>query len=153
MSGPEREFLVFEMGLYKAQFPKDLLYSPLHFWMAPEHGKGTRIGLTRYATRLLGDVFRIDWAISTGKNLLRDQQLASMESTKAVSELYAPLDGCVRQINAALTEDPSLLSVDPYDAWMVEVDGWPQQALQAQEYLDFLASGWERTMAILKGQQ
>jgi glycine cleavage system H protein len=137
------------MGLYKAKIPSGLLYSPIHFWLEPVENR-TRCGLTSYAMRLLGDVFRLEWKIQVGEPLAPAQLLGEIESTKAASELYAPLSGKVLALNDVVVGDPSSMSVDPYGAWLLEIDGWPQNALRPAEYVAFLASGWEKTMQMFK---
>ena len=149
---PSSERLVFEMGLYKATFPTDLTYSEIHFWFQPREGNRTRIGLTAYAARLLTDLFRIEWKVYVGENIQGEQLLGEVESTKAASELYAPMTGKLLDINSAAVDDPSLLTVDCYDAWLLEFEGKPDRPLDATAYVAFLASGWEETVKMLKGQ-
>ena len=143
--------LIFEMGLYKAAFPQSLSYSPMHFWFRTE-GKTTRIGLTAYANRLLSDLFRIDWKVVTGQQLQHEQLLGEIESTKAVSELYAPMEGLLLHLNDTIVQEPSSVSVDPYAAWLMEFDRPPTSPLTAEQYVAFLAEGWDETVKLLKGQ-
>lgn len=143
--------LVFEMGLYKATFPRSLSYSPMHFWFKTE-GNATRFGLSAYANRLLADLFRIDWKVVTGQQLEYEQPLGEIESTKAVSELYAPLEGILLHLNDSVVQEPSVVSVDPYAAWLMEVDRPPAAPLTAEQYVAFLAEGWDETVKLLKGQ-
>jgi glycine cleavage system H protein len=147
----ERERLIFEMGLYKATFPVDLTYSESHFWFQTIDNK-TRCGLSAYAGRLLQDLFRIDWKVYVGEAIACEQVLGEVESTKASSELYAPMSGKLLDINSAAVNDPSLLTVDPYDAWLLEFEGKPERALDSKAYVEFLAAGWEETLKMLKGQ-
>lgn len=147
----ERERLTFEMGLYKATFPVDLTYSESHFWFQTIEDK-TRCGLSAYAGRLLQDLFRIDWKVYVGEAITCEQVLGEVESTKASSELYAPMSGKLLDINSAAVDDPSLLTVDCYDAWLLEFEGKPERALDAKAYVEFLAAGWEETLKMLKGQ-
>lgn len=144
--------LIFEMGLYKATFPVGLAYSEIHFWFADAGNNRTRCGLTAYAARLLSDLFRIDWKVYVGEIVQAGQLLGEVESTKATSELYSPLSGKLSDINTAVVDDPSLLSLDPYDAWLLEFEGQPQNAMSPDEYLAFLAAGWDETVKMLKGQ-
>jgi glycine cleavage system H protein len=146
------ERLTFEMGLYKATFPVDLHYSESHFWFHTlENGK-TRCGLSAYAARLLSDLFRIEWKVYTGESIQVEQVLGEVESTKASSELYAPMNGVLSDINGAAVADPSLLTIDPYEHWLLEFDARPANAMDASAYAAFLAAGWEETVKMLKGQ-
>jgi glycine cleavage system H protein len=152
MADSSCERLIFEMGLYKASFPPDLAYSEIHFWFEPRAGNRTRIGLTAYAARLLTDLFRIEWKVYSGENVQAEQLLGEVESTKASSELYAPMSGKLCDINQAVLDDPSLVGLDPYEHWLLEFEGSPDRSLTPQEYLAFLAAGWEETVKMLKGQ-
>src|SRR4051812_46068017 len=140
------------MGLYKASIPTDLTYSEIHFWFQPREGGRTRIGLSAYAARLLTDLFRIEWKIYCGEQVQAEQLLGEVESTKASSELYAPMSGKLADINQAALDDPSLVSLDPYEHWLIEFEGKPDRALNPQEYIEFLAAGWDETVKMLKGQ-
>lgn len=149
---PECERLIFEMGLYKASIPNGLKYSEIHFWFQSREGNRTRIGLSAYAARLLTDLFRIEWKVYVGENVQAEQLLGEVESTKASSELYAPLSGKLADINQAVLDDPSLVSLEPYENWLLEFEGSPDRALSPREYIDFLAAGWDETVKMLKGQ-
>jgi glycine cleavage system H protein len=144
--------LTFEMGLYKATFPVNVTYSEMHFWFADVGNNRTRCGLTAYAARLLSDLFRVEWKVYVGENIQAEQVLGEVESTKASSELYAPMSGKLADINSAVVDDPSLLSLDPYDAWLLEFEGRPHNDLKPDAYLKFLADGWDETVKLLKGQ-
>ena len=152
MSANDSDPLIFEMGLYKAAFPTDRLYSDIHFWLQPLENGRTRCGLSAYAARLLTDLFRIDWKVYVGETLQREQVLGEVESTKASSELYSPMAGKLTDINTALVEDPSLLGLDPYDAWLLEYESKPVNTMTPHAYVDFLAAGWDETVKLLKGQ-
>lgn len=146
------EPLIFEMGLYKAVIPADLLYSEIHFWYRIDDNQTTRCGLTAYAARLLTDLFRLDWTVKAGDEIQAEQPLGEVESTKAVSELYAPMSGTLLAVNEAAIKDPSSIGIDPYNIWLFEFDRPPKQAMSAAEYVIFLAEGWEETVKLLKGQ-
>lgn len=146
------ERLIFEMGLYKASFPKTLLYSEIHFWFQARPNNVTRIGLSAYAGRLLTDLFRIEWKVYVGEQVQSEQCLGEVESTKAASELYAPMSGKLVDINAAAVNDPSCVSLEPYENWLLEFEGQPERVMQPREYTDYLASGWDETVKLLKGQ-
>ncbi|MGD0089961.1 MAG: helix-turn-helix transcriptional regulator [Planctomycetota bacterium] len=142
--------MIFQMGLYKALVPKRLQYSKLHFWFDCPDGGGTKCGLTAYAVRLISDIFRLEWRVKPGDKVLDGQTLGEIESIKAVAELYAPMSGTVRSINTSVVADPSLVSVDPYAAWLLEFSGRPDAALQAVEYVQFLTNEWEKTSKLFR---
>lgn len=149
------EVIIFEMGLYQAALPVRLKYSDIHFWMdtfETAAGPRTRLGLTAYAMRLLDDVFRLDWKVVPGQTVDEAEVLGEIESTKASSELYAPMAGKLSAVNKVVLEKPSLLGIEPYDHWLLEFEGQPGACLDAEGYRKFLAEGWEETQKLLKGQ-
>ena len=157
-AGTLREFtlaqpgaIIFEMGLYKAELPQRLRYSEIHFWFEIEKGQ-TRCGLSSYAVRLLGDVFRLEWSVRPGDAVEIFAPLGEIESTKASAELYAPLPGTLGAINQDLVDDPSRIALDPYASWLLEFEAEPREAMSAREYRQFLARGWEEIQKLLKGQ-
>ena len=101
---------------------------------------------------MLSDVFRLEWKADVGQTLADAEPIGEIESTKANSELYAPMAGKLTAINTAIIEDPSQIGLDPYAAWLLEFEGVPEISMSATEYEKFLADGWEETQKMLKGQ-
>ena len=123
----------------------------MHFWFRTEN-HCTRIGLTAYANRLLSDLFRVDWKVAAGHSVQAEQLIGEVESTKATSELYAPMGGKIRHIHAQVVQEPSIVSLDPYSAWLLEFDGLLEAPMSAEQYVAYLGEGWEETVKLLKGQ-
>jgi glycine cleavage system H protein len=104
-----------------ADYPKDLLYTKEHEW-ARIRGNVAVVGITRFAVEQLGDVTRLDLP-REGQTLEREQVFGTVESVKAVSDLFAPVGGKVVKVNAALNDAPETLNDDPYEAgWLVEIE-------------------------------
>lgn len=100
--------------------PDDLRYSTDHEW-AREAGGVVRVGITDYAQDALGDVVFVDLP-SVGKAVEKGQVLGEVESTKSVSEVYAPVSGKVVTVNQSLADAPEKLNADPYgDGWLCEI--------------------------------
>ena len=100
--------------------PDDLRYSSEHEW-ARRAGEQVRIGITDYAQDSLGDIVFIDLP-SVGASIDAGAVLGEVESTKSVSEIYAPVGGTVVAVNETLSESPELLNSDPYgDGWICEI--------------------------------
>ena len=97
--------LVFLMGKFEARFPTDRKYARNHMWALPVEG-GFRFGFSAYAVRLLQDVYFLDWSVDAGVDLKERQEIGSIESSKAESDLYAPLAGRLAQFNPVLLSDP-----------------------------------------------
>jgi glycine cleavage system H protein len=102
------------------QVPEDLRYTEDHEWARVDAG-GVRVGITDYAQDALGDVVFVQLP-SVGSRVERGAVLGEVESTKSVSEIYAPLSGEVQAVNEALSDTPELLNSDPYGAgWICEI--------------------------------
>jgi glycine cleavage system H protein len=98
--------------------PDDLYYTENHEWGKVEGGS-MRVGITDYAQEELGDIVFVD-LLPPGTSVFKGDSLGTVESVKAVSEIYAPVDGEIVEANPALEESPELVNQDPYEAaWMV----------------------------------
>jgi glycine cleavage system H protein len=101
--------------------PEDLRYSPEHEWVRVE-GTRARIGITDYAQDALGDIVFVDLP-SVGSEVATGGQIGEVESTKSVSEIYAPVAGTVTAVNDALTTTPEQINQDPYgEGWLCEME-------------------------------
>lgn len=104
-----------------ADYPKELKYTKDHEWARPS-GKTVVVGVTAHAQEALGDVVYVELP-KLGATLTEGQAFGVIESTKAVSELFAPVSGKVVKVNDALSDNPSIVNTDPYQAgWIVEVE-------------------------------
>lgn len=99
------------------QIPDDLRYSSDHEWLRLEDGKA-RIGITDYAQDALGDVVFVDLP-EVGSSVTAGQAISEVESTKSVSDIYAPVGGTVVEVNGDLADNPERLNDDPYgEGWI-----------------------------------
>lgn len=147
------EPLVFDMGKFAAVLPADLRYCRNHMWCRPGSDSAHRFGFTAYALRLMQDVYFLDWSVSPGAGLALKQPIGHIETSKAVSDLFAPIAGTLTALNQEVLRDPSTINVDGYGrGWLFEMTGELAGTLKAQEYHDFLAANWDQTQRILKGQ-
>jgi glycine cleavage system H protein len=104
------------------EFPDDLRYTKEHEWVRDEGSGRARVGITDYAQDALGDVVYVD-VPQTGTEMTADQPFSEVESTKSVSDVYAPVGGTVVERNPALEDRPELVNEQPYgDGWLVVVD-------------------------------
>jgi glycine cleavage system H protein len=102
--------------------PSDLRYTAEHEWVAPGDGASVRVGITDYAQDALGDIVYVQLP-ETGSKVEAGQPLGEVESTKSVSEIYAPLAGTVVALNDQLADTPELINTDPYGSgWLVEIE-------------------------------
>jgi glycine cleavage system H protein len=103
------------------QIPEHLFYSKDHEWVERREGV-VRLGITDYAQDALGDVVFVDLP-DVGATFDAGQSIGEVESTKSVSEVYAPIAGTVRAVNEALRDAPESLNADPYgEGWICELD-------------------------------
>jgi glycine cleavage system H protein len=104
-----------------AVVPEDLLYTPQHEWVLGGAEGTVRIGITDYAQRQLGDVVYVQLP-PVGNSVAPGEPVGEVESTKSVSDLFAPVAGEVIACNDALQDNPELVNSDPYGVgWMIEV--------------------------------
>jgi glycine cleavage system H protein len=123
--------------------PENLRYSKDHEWIAVE-GDTATIGITDYAQHALGDVVYVDMP-RVGDKFGTHEAFGSVESVKAVSEIFTPVAGEVVAVNDAINDSPEAVNSDPYnDGWMVKVKmdnpGEADAMLSAVEYEEYLAA-------------
>jgi glycine cleavage system H protein len=106
-----------------SNIPDDLSYTPEHEWVRAEEGSTTvRIGVTDHAQEALGDVVYVSLP-ELGAPLTAGAAFGEVESTKSVSDLFAPISGNVSARNDALNDQPDLINSDPYgEGWIVEIE-------------------------------
>jgi len=146
------EPLTFLMGKHPAPVPGDLRYCKNHMWCRPGTSGPHVFGFTAYATRLMQDVYFLEWRIDPGFVTLK-QEIGFIETQKATSGLYAPVAGRIERFNADLLNDPSAINADNYGAgWLFEFTGEVNATLTAEQYFAFLGEAWPQTQRLIKGQ-
>ena len=106
--------------LNELSFPDDIRYSESHEW-AKADGAKVKIGITDYAQDQLGDIVFVEMP-GIGETFAKGAEFGTVESVKAVSELYIPISGEVVAVNPALEDAPELINNSPYtDGWMIEI--------------------------------
>jgi len=119
-----------------SEVPDNLLFTAQHEWIATAGDGLVRFGITDYAQDSLGDIVYVDLP-KAGQSLTAGQPCGEVESTKSVSEIYAPVSGEVTAVNAVLSDAPDTVNSQPYgDGWMVEVrvSGEGEATLDAAGY-------------------
>lgn len=129
-----------------ANVPEDLHYSKDHEWVRVE-GNDAVIGITDYAQNSLGDVVYVELP-KVGDEFAANESFGSVESVKAVSEVFTPVSGSVVEVNETLNDEPEKVNQTPYTAgWMIRVrmanPGEVDSLLTAAEYEDFTKSETE----------
>ena len=117
--------------------PADLKYTAEHEWVQTS-GAALRVGITQYAQEALGDIVFVTLP-ALGTDVTAGESFGEVESTKSVSDLYAPFTGTVTAVNESLDSNPELVNSDPYgEWWMVEIapSAGIEQALASASLLD-----------------
>ena len=117
-------------------YPADLMYTKDHEWIRVTGAEG-RVGITDYAQKQLGDVVYVELP-EVGRRVEQGEAFGTIESVKAVSELFAPVSGEVVEVNTALKDKPEVINEDPHGSWMVTLKlAEPSQAgslLNSEQY-------------------
>ena len=122
-------------------YPEEFRYTKEHEWVKPEGGIGT-VGITDHAQEELGDIVYVDLP-KIGAKLEKGKSLGSVESVKAVSDIYSPVSGEVTEVNELLTTKPEKLNEDPHGAaWLIKLRMTaPEeltQLLTAKDYQNYI---------------
>jgi glycine cleavage system H protein len=126
-----------------ATFPAELKYTKEHEWARVE-GTRARVGITQHAVEQLGDITLVHLDVKPGSKVEQGKVFGTVESVKAVSDLYAPVSGTVIEVNTALDANPELVNESPYDkGWMlvIEVSGTLDGLLDAAAYTAHVEAG------------
>ena len=121
--------------------PADLLYTKEHEWVLVDGDMAT-IGITDYAQQELGDVVYVELP-EKGDSLEVEESFGSVESVKAVSEIYMPLSGTISKVNSGLVDAPEIVNQDPYgEGWMIRISisdsGQLDDLMSSEEYERYL---------------
>ncbi len=122
-------------------FPEDVLYAEDHEWSKIEDGVAT-VGINDYAQDQLGDIVYVELP-QVGESFERGDEFGTVESVKAVSELYMPLSGEIIAVNENLEDSPELINQSPYEeGWIIKIrpddDNEAEELMEKEAYLSFL---------------
>ena len=127
--------------IQELEFPEALRYTEDHEWALPR-GKGVKIGISDYAQDQLGDIVFVELP-QKGDRIEKGGEFGTVESVKAVAELFLPISGEILTVNSVLDGSPELVNTDPYgDGWMIEVQPSSSEELEAMmtrdAYVEYL---------------
>ena len=124
MSAPKTSF--YKRSNFVTHLPVDRRYSPSHFWLEEVSGGLWRVGFTKFATRMLGEIVDVQIEMPPGGALVVGEIIGSIEGFKAISDIYCVGDGELSASNAELKQDIELIGREPYDrGWLYEFRGQP----------------------------
>jgi glycine cleavage system H protein len=155
------ETVRFRHAHFSARFPVGYRYAPSHFWLLPAEWEESnppadptcsgrwRVGFTKFATRMLGELVEMHLTVASGETVQAGQPLGSVEGFKAVSDLFCVAEGTFLGTNPALTAEACLTHSAPYgEGWLYEVEGIPQaETLDVHEYIALLQETIDRLQA------
>jgi glycine cleavage system H protein len=135
MEPGEANTLFYKRSHFVTRLPLNCLYSPSHYWLV-EHGGVWRIGLTKFATRMLGEIVDYGFDIRPNATVKPGQALGWLEGFKAVSDVFCVVDGRFAGTNTQLTKNSEVIDRDCYgDGWLYEASGKPDaNCADAQGY-------------------
>ena len=132
--------LHYRRSRFVTDLPVDFCYSPSHYWLAPQEGGVWRVGLTKFATRMLGEMVEHGFEIPPGATVASGQIIGWVEGFKAIADVFCVADGSFLGANSALKEKITLINQEPYGAgWLYAVNGRPDaNGLDVHAYRDLL---------------
>lgn len=126
MSAPREAALYYRRSRFTTHLPRNRRYSPAHYWLLEETPGVWRVGLTRFATRMLGDIVEFEFSREPGASVGVGDEIGSIEGLKAVSSVFAVASGRFLGEGAPLRADVTLIESDPYGTgWLYRLQGEP----------------------------
>lgn len=132
--------VTFKRNRFLARFPKGYLYSPAHFWLRESEPGLWQIGMTSFATRMLGELVELDFETVPGQAVAVGEVVGWVEGFKATADLFSVAGGIFAGGNPAVLDNAELVCADPYgEGWLYRVKGIPDsQTTDVEGYLALL---------------
>jgi glycine cleavage system H protein len=126
MTTPREQSLYYRRSRFTTHLPRDRRYSPAHYWLLEESPGLWRVGFTRFATRMLGDIVEVEFSVEPGTAISVGDEIGSIEGLKAVTSVFAAGSGRFAGAAEPLRRDVTLAESDPYgDGWLYRLQGEP----------------------------
>jgi glycine cleavage system H protein len=140
VSGSGRETVSYRRSRFVARLPADRRYTAAHYWLLEEEPDLWRVGFTKFATRMLGELVEYEFPLPVGAAVSLGQEIGTVEGFKAVTALYSVADGEFLGSSEALREDITVVETDPHGrGWLYRVRGRPDPAnVDVQGYVAIL---------------
>ncbi len=144
-----QQYFRYKRSRFSTRLPLNRLYTPSHYWLLECEPGVWRVGFTRFATRMLGDLVELNWEVRPGDPVSVGQAIGAVEGFKAISEIYCAVEGEFLGGNPALDEDITLTDTDGYgEGWLYQVRGTPDPSrLDVEGYVALLDLTIERMLA------
>jgi glycine cleavage system H protein len=149
MDPANRETLFFKRSHFSTHLPADALFSPSHYWLRQEPDGIWRVGFSKFAVRMLGDLVDQSFDVKEGAAIRPGQIIGWIEGFKAISDIYCVVDGTFCSGNPSLQGRLELINDSPYDAgWLYRAAGQPDaNCIPASEYVHLLNATIDRMLA------
>lgn len=132
----------FKHARFSTRLPADYLYTPSHYWLAPDPAVANvwRVGFTKFATRMLGELVECSFDVKEGDQITAGDAIGYVEGFKAMSDLFNMIDGHFIEGNPALLADACIIRNNPYTVgWLYSGNGTPEEsAVDVNGYVDIL---------------
>lgn len=148
MPDSRSETIYYKRSRFLTHLPKGHLYTRSHFWLVEWEAGIWRIGMTKFATRMLGDIVEFGFQAKHGDKVSVGQAIGWIEGFKAVSDIYSVAEGQLHRLNSAIESDITLIDTKPYsEGWLYEVRGTPEsQAVDVNGYVAILDETVDRML-------
>ena len=148
-------YVRYKHSRFSARFPESYRYSRSHYWMGEGEGGEWRVGFTKFATRMLGELVEADFRVTPGDFVEPGQEIGTVEGFKAASDVFCAMSGEFTGGNPVLFEDACIIRTSPYvDGWLYAVKGAPEtESLDVHEYIEHLDGIIHRMHAREKAQE
>lgn len=149
MSQPGVEIISYKRSRFSTRLPADRLYTPAHYWLAEEESGVWRVGFTKFAVRMLGDLVEYEFSVPAGGEIAVGQSIGWMEGFKAVTTIYSVAAGEFLGPGDGLRADITAVESDPYGkGFLYRVKGTPEPAaVDAHGYIAILDATIEKMLA------
>ena len=126
MNVPRDQSVYYRRSRFTTHLPRDRRYSAAHYWLREESAGVWRVGLTRFATRMLGDIVEFEFSVTPGTSIGLGDEIGSIEGLKAVTSVFAAGSGRFLAEGTSLRQDVTLAESDPYgEGWLYRLQGEP----------------------------
>ena len=147
--------LHYKRARFVTQLPVDYFYSPSHFWIARQEGNTWRVGLTRFATRMLGEMVDHGFSVENNSAVVSGQIIGWVEGFKAISDLFCVAEGQFAGGNPVLKENIALVNKDPHrEGWLYQIIGKPDaKCVDVEAYARLLDKTIDKILEKQEGEK
>ena len=149
MSAGRGSAVYYRRARFTTHLPADRRYSAAHYWLLEESTGVWRVGLTKFATRMLGDIVEFEFSVGPGTDILVGDEIGSIEGLKAVTSIFSAAAGQFLGEGTRLRQDVTLVESDPYgDGWLYRLQGVPApDSVDVEGYVAVLDATIDKMLA------